>query len=96
MNDTTPDIEKRLALMMANLSPVERLKMASHMYDTARLLLRIGLQRQYQALGEGQLREKVLMRMYGEDFASSELNRISSCISDMNLADEEIRIVKAD
>jgi len=85
MNDTTPDIEKRLASMMASLSLVKRLRMASHMYDTARVLLRIGIQRQYQALGEGQIREQVFMRMYGEEFASTEINRITSRIRDINL-----------
>ncbi|MHB1324730.1 MAG: hypothetical protein ACYDGS_00295 [Thermoleophilia bacterium] len=85
MNDTTPDIEKRLATTIATRSPAERLRMASRMFDTGRTLLRIGLKSQNQSLSEAQLRAQVFLRLYGEEFASSEINRIASSIPNMTL-----------
>lgn len=83
MNDTTPEIEKRLALMIADRSPIERLRMASRMFETGRTLLQIGLKRQGQSFSEGQLRAQVFLRLYREDFASSEIKRIVSSIPNM-------------
>ncbi|MHB0867331.1 MAG: hypothetical protein ACYC6B_06580 [Thermoleophilia bacterium] len=85
MNDTTPDIEKRLASMMAARTPADRLRMAGNMFDTGRTLLRIGLKRQNPQLSEGQLRAQVFLRLYGEDFTKSEIMRITSSIPNMIL-----------
>lgn len=85
MNDTTPDMEKRFASMIAARSPADRLRMASSMFDTGRTLLRIGLMRKNESISEGQLRAQVFLRLYGEDFASSEITRIASSIPNMTL-----------
>jgi hypothetical protein len=81
MNDTTPDIEKRQASMIAVLSPAERLRMASSMFDTGRALLRIGLKRQNESISEAQLREQIFSRLYGEDFSGTEIKRILTSLS---------------
>ncbi len=85
MNDTTPEMEKRFASMVAARSPADRLRMASSMFDTGRTLLQIGLKRQDESLSEGQLRAQVFLRLYGEDFARPEITRITSSISNMSL-----------
>ncbi len=85
MNDTNPDMEKRFMSMMATRSPVERLRMASSMFDTGRALMRIGLKRQNPSLSEGQLRAQVFLRLYREDFDSSDIIRIASSIPNMTL-----------
>jgi len=85
MNDTTPYIEKRISSMIAARSPVERLRMASCMFDSGRTLLKAGLERQNKALSEGQLRAQVFLRMYGDDFTSSEIKQIASSIPNMTL-----------
>ena len=85
MNDTTPDMEKRMASMIAERSSAERLRMASSMFDSGRTLLRIGLKRRNPALREGQLRTQVFLRLYGEDFDRSEIIQIISSIPDMTL-----------
>ena len=71
--------------MIAARSPVERMRMASRMFDSGRTLLRIGLKRQNPALSEGQLRAQVFLRLYGEDFDRSEIIQIASGIPDMTL-----------
>lgn len=84
MNDTTPDMERRMASMIAERSPAERLRMASSMFDTGTTLLRIGLKKQNRQLSEGQLRAQVFLRLYGEEFSSSEIKRIAVSIHNMN------------
>ena len=81
MRDTTPDIERRLAAMIAERSPGERLRMASDMSATGRALLRAGLLRQTPTPNEAALRAQVFLKLYGEDFTGAEVNRIISSIS---------------
>ena len=88
MNDTTPDIQKRLAAMIAELSPTERLRMVSSMFDTGRTLVRSGLLKQNESLNEGQIRAQVFLRFYAEDFTVAEIKEISSRIPNMILNDE--------
>ncbi|MHB1391243.1 MAG: hypothetical protein ACYCXF_08470 [Thermoleophilia bacterium] len=85
MNDTTPDMEKRFVSMIAARSPADRMRMASSMFDTGRTLLRIGLMRKNESISEGQLRAQMFLRLYGDDFASSEITRIASSIPNMTL-----------
>lgn len=88
MNDTTPDIQKRMAAMLAEFSPTERLRMASSMFDTGRALVRIGLLKQNESLNEGQIRAQVFLRFYAEDFTVAEIKEIASRIPNMILDDE--------
>ena len=62
--------------------------MASQMFETGKILLRIGLTRQNKALDEKELRAKVFLRLYGKDFSSAEINRIVATIPDMKLENE--------
>lgn len=84
MRDTTPDIERRLAAMIAERSPGERLRMASDMFSSARALLRAGLLRQNPALSDEVLKTQVFLRLYGEDFTGVEASRIISGIPGMS------------
>lgn len=86
MNDTTPEIEKRMAAMMAARSPAQRLQMASDMFDAGRELLRAGLKNMNPSLTEEQLRGQIFLRLYGEDFSPEEIRRIVASIPNMTLA----------
>ncbi len=85
MNDTAPDMKKKFAAMIAARSPEERLQMASHMFETGRALLRVGLQKQYHTLDEAQLSTKIFLRLYKNDFSRVEINRIVAHISRADL-----------
>lgn len=74
--------------MISVLSPAERLRMASSMFDTGRALLRIGLKRQNESIGEAQLRAQIFLRLYGEDFSGTEIKRILTSLSSMALEAE--------
>lgn len=85
MSDTTPDIKKRIAAMMAARSPAERLRMACQMNDTGRILLRAGIKKENPGFTEAQIRGQILFRLYRDDFTSSELRHIASRIPNMHL-----------
>ena len=85
LSDTTLDIEKRMSRMIARRTPVERLKMASSMFDSARKLMAAGLLRENGALNEAQLRTRIFLRLYGECYSQEEIERIVKCIPNMQL-----------
>lgn len=85
MNDTSHIIEKRVAHMMASRTPVERLKMASSMFDSGRILMATGLQKENASLNEAQIRTKIFIKLYGENFTQPEIKRIVKSIPNMQL-----------
>lgn len=89
MSDTSPDMQKRYQSLIARKSPSERLRMASSMFDTGITLMRAGLKSRNRELNEAQLRARVFLRLYGEDFTSSEIRKIASSIPNMQL-DQEV------
>lgn len=60
--------------MMAKRSPVERLRMASRMFATARALVRAGLGPATPS--SGSLRRDMFLRFYGRDFTDREREAI--------------------
>jgi hypothetical protein len=76
MSDTSKEIEQRYKEMLLSLTPLERLKMASRMYDSGRKLVIAGIQHCKHPLTASQLRGQVFLRMYGSDFTVEERKRI--------------------
>jgi uncharacterized protein YneF (UPF0154 family) len=83
MNDTTPDIEKKMVQIMAERTPTERLRMASSMFDAARKLMRAGLLHENPSLNEAQIRARIFMRMYGDCYSKEEIRKIMQHLPDM-------------
>lgn len=71
--------------MMAAKTPLERLRMASSMFDAGRMLVEAGLRNKYGALTEAQMRGRVFARMYSEDFSEDEIRKIAGKIPNMQL-----------
>jgi hypothetical protein len=88
MNDTSPDIEARVARMMAERTPTERLHMASSMFDTAKEIIRAGLLQENPSLNEAQLRARMFVRMHGDCFPHPEIENILKHIPDMQRDDD--------
>lgn len=84
MNDTTSSIEIRMAQMIASRTPLERLKMASSMYDSAKALMRASLKSKDDSLSEAQIRTKIFLRIYGDCYTHSEIHRIVKAIPNMH------------
>jgi hypothetical protein len=89
MTDTPMRMEKRYQEMILSRTPAERLKMASGMYDSGKKLVISGIQKEGRLLNASQLRAQLFLRMYGNDFSATEIEKIMSRIPDMELAREK-------
>ena len=83
MDDTLAKIEQRYQEMLLTKSPLERLKMASRMYDSGRKLVMSGILKEKQHLDTSRLRAKLFLRMYGNDFTANEREKIIKKIPNM-------------
>ena len=85
MHDTSIDIEAQMSRMMASKTPQERLRMASSMFDAGRKLVEAGIRNKYGELTRAQMRARVFVRIYGEDFSEEEIKKIAGKIPNMQL-----------
>lgn len=76
MSDTTPEIKKLYQDMLMSKSPLERLGMASRMFDSAKSLCLAGILKERQGLDESQTREALFLRLYGNEFSDTHKERI--------------------
>lgn len=76
MKDTSPSVEARYRAMLLALSPAERLAMATRMFQTAKALAIAGIRAEHGDLSPDELREKLFLRFYGQDFTESEQAKI--------------------
>ncbi len=85
MSDTPAQIQIRYKEMLMSLTPSERLRMVSRMYDSGRKLVISGIQNGRQQLSDSQLREQFFLHKNGNDFSTNEKKKIINKISDMQL-----------
>lgn len=85
MNDTSKNIKQIYNEKLMAKSPLERLKMASDMYDSVKRLSKSGLLREKKHLDQPMLRRELFLRIYGSDFSVSERKRIVEKISNLRL-----------
>ena len=85
MNDTSAKIEQRYKEMLMYKTTLERLKMASRMYDSGRKLVIAGILKKKPHLDLSRLREELFLRMYGSDFTATDRERIMKKIPNMQL-----------
>lgn len=85
MDDTQATIAQRYKEMLLFSSPLERLKMASRMYDSGRKLVISGILKGRPHLDTSRLRAQLFLRMYGNDFTATDRERIMKKIPNMQL-----------
>jgi hypothetical protein len=73
MNDTSPEAKKILDESFANLSGEQRLLMGLEMFETAR---KIVLSSFPPGLSENEIRKRLFLRFYGDDFSEDEKKKI--------------------
>jgi hypothetical protein len=76
MNDTSPEVEKRLREMYMARSPLERLRMGSDMFTAAKQLAAAGIRFEQGELDEKTMKKQLFLRFYGSDFTEDEKARI--------------------
>ena len=85
MHDTSTKIKQIYNEMLLSKSPLERLRMASRMYDSVKRLAISGLLRERQSLDPSRLRGELFLRIYGNDFSVTDRKRIMEKIPNMQL-----------
>jgi len=85
MHDTSPEMEARMREMMAQKTPAERLHMACSMFAAAKTLVRSGIIHEDSTLTEAQIRGRMFLRFYGNDFSPEEIQRIVARMPNMEI-----------
>ncbi len=84
MNDTSPEIEKIIMLMMSSKTPEHRIKMALSMFSTSKELIKAGLEKEKgRPLTQAEIRTGIFLRMYSDCFSQEEITDILKTIPDM-------------
>ena len=76
MKDTSEDMELIYNQMIMEKSGEERLKMGFSMFDFARQQVIASIKRDRPACDVGELRRRIFLRFYGEDFSPEEREKI--------------------
>ena len=84
MNDTSPEIKRKLDELYAGLSGEERMKIASGMFETAR---KIVLSSFPENLSENEIRKRLFLRFYGDDFSEVEKEKILKRMDEVSFKD---------
>jgi hypothetical protein len=83
MDDTPTKIKQRYNEMLLSKSPLERLRMASRMYDSVKKLAISGILKERQHLDTSRLRGELFLRIYGNDFSATDREQIMKKIPNM-------------
>lgn len=67
MKDTTPEFERFVAAQYRRLTPAERVRLCTEMFDAARVLVQSSLP---PGLSELERRRRITARFYGAEFAN--------------------------
>lgn len=78
MTDTPDPVREVHRALLMRRSGVERLRMASAMFDTARALARVDIVRTGGNAGSADLRVRLFVRTYGRDFDRDTAARIAA------------------
>jgi len=73
MNDTSPEIQKKLFDKYMSLSGFERLQIGSSMFETAKKIAEYSLPK---GLSESEKKIQLFLRFYGHEFSELEKNKI--------------------
>lgn len=83
MNDTSPHIEAQMIRMMSMKTPFERVRMASSMYQTAKIIAAAGIRNECGDISEAELRGKLFLRFYRDCFTDAQIRKIAAAIPNM-------------
>jgi hypothetical protein len=67
MRDTSPEFEQFVAAQYRRLTPGERVRLCTEMFDAARVLVESGLP---AGLGDRERKRRITARLYGAEFAN--------------------------
>ena len=76
MTDTPPEVEARMATLLAARSGSDRVRMISEMFELARMLIVANIRANHPAITDAELRALIFDRTYGDDFDRVARDRI--------------------
>ena len=82
MNDTSPEMEEKMREMIRAKTPEERLRMGCSMYDFSKSLVLHAILENSPGLSPGGIRRELFLRFYGDDFTSTQREKILACLAD--------------
>ena len=83
MDDTPTKMKKLYHEMLLSKSPLDRLRMASRMYDSVKKLAISGILKERRHLDPPRLKRELFLRIYGNDFPARDRERIMKKIPNM-------------
>ena len=81
MTDTSPEVAARLRAHYGARTPAQRVQMATSLFTSAKVLVRAGIRMQLGDIPEGELRRRLFLRLYGDEFSESERSAILRAIA---------------
>jgi hypothetical protein len=80
MSDTPTSVARGFRNLLARKSPVERLRMCTRMFATAKTLAIAGIHQRRGEVSEDELREALFLHFYGLEFGEDERRAILESI----------------
>lgn len=81
MNDTSENVQELFQRMLMDKSSEERLKMGCSMFTTAREIIKSSIRAQYPDVSTQQMKQKIFLRFYADDFSDEESQRIQKALA---------------
>ena len=81
MNDTSAKVQRRFEDLLMKKTPEERLKMGCSMFTTAREIAKSSIRAQFPHLSPAQMKQKIFLRFYADDFSDAQSQRIQSVLA---------------
>lgn len=75
MNDTSIEFEARYRARFNTLWPVERARMGFEMFEFARTCARLGIRHDHPELTDGEVEQRLFLRMYGDELPPTLVQR---------------------
>jgi hypothetical protein len=77
MKDTSPKMEELHRRLIMSLAPIQRLRMACGMFETAKILAAAGIRADAARRGESvDMKRELFLRFYGSDFSEEKIRAI--------------------
>ena len=81
MNDTSAKVQRRFEELLMQKTPEERLKMGCSMFTAAREIAKSSIRAQFPQLSPAQMKQKIFLRFYGDDFSDAQSRDIQSVLA---------------
>jgi hypothetical protein len=76
MNDTPPELSRRLNEKYLRLTPDERIEMATSMFECAKEIVISSITNENPEISVAELKRELFRRLYGADYSEREQHRI--------------------